>query len=127
MNRLLANDETVKLFLDEEKASPGSTERSLRGANQDIGSGAAVVELQKQYKPHYKEIQKVFKLVSNRVLKPQDGLAINPYLKLPRNSPCYCNSGIKYKRCCLPTEPLAIPTEQAFEAKKLIDRVKRLR
>lgn len=28
----------------------------------------------------------------------------NPYLKYPRNESCYCGSGLKFKKCCLPNE-----------------------
>lgn len=52
------------------------------------------------------------------------GAAWNPYLKYPRNKQCYCNSGKKYKKCCISTEPLAVPKEIAEAAKSLIERIK---
>lgn len=39
---------------------------------------------------------------------PVEGSAWNPLQKYPRNEPCYCGSGKKFKKCCLPFEPLAI-------------------
>lgn len=36
-----------------------------------------------------------------RALIPNVGYVWNPLLKFPRNEPCFCNSGKKFKRCCL--------------------------
>lgn len=41
--------------------------------------------------------------------KPVKGFVRNPLLGLPRNEPCPCRSGKKFKACCLPTI-----AEQAF-------------
>src|SRR5581483_4355822 len=44
-------------------------------------------------------------------LKP--GFEENPLLKIPRNSRCPCQSGKKFKACCLVKIPTAVTTEQA--------------
>jgi uncharacterized protein YchJ len=54
-------------------------------------------------------------------IKAINGAVWNPYLKYPRNKECYCRSGKKYKKCCLSTEPLAVPKEVAEVAKSLIE------
>jgi uncharacterized protein YecA (UPF0149 family) len=33
----------------------------------------------------------------------------NPFIKFERNHPCICRSQKKYKKCCLPKMPRAIP------------------
>lgn len=38
-----------------------------------------------------------------KVYKLLEGNVWNPLLKYPRNSPCYCGSGRKAKKCCLPS------------------------
>jgi hypothetical protein len=40
---------------------------------------------------------KVVRMVS----KPVDGMTYNPLLRIPRNSPCPCMSGKKFKACCI--------------------------
>ena len=41
------------------------------------------------------------------------GQAINPLRQFPRNLPCYCGSGVKFKRCHWGKQPEAIPQEWA--------------
>lgn len=43
--------------------------------------------------------------------KPKKGFDWNPLMKLERNSPCICDSGKKYKKCCLPHMPAILPIE----------------
>jgi hypothetical protein len=59
------------------------------------------------------------------MLKLIPGASWNPYLKYPRNKSCYCGSSKKFKKCCLDTEPKALPTKAAEIAKPLIDRVRK--
>ncbi len=49
----------------------------------------------------------------NKGYKPLNGFQWNPLLKYPRNQACYCHSGKKYKKCCLATELLVIPENEA--------------
>ncbi len=49
--------------------------------------------------------------------RPLKGYAWNPLRKLPRNKPCPCRSGLKFKRCCLANLQPIIP-ESAAEAYK---------
>lgn len=44
---------------------------------------------------------------------PAKGYARNPLLNLPRNEPCPCRSGKKYKVCCLLTQPAYVPEHMA--------------
>jgi hypothetical protein len=43
--------------------------------------------------------------------RPGPGCVPNPLLRKPRNSPCLCGSGKKWKKCCLPLMPLHIKAE----------------
>lgn len=47
--------------------------------------------------------------------KLNPGMAWNPLVTLPRNMPCPCDSGKKYKHCHLPVMPRAIPEKLAAE------------
>jgi hypothetical protein len=60
-----------------------------------------------------------------KVLLP--GGAWNPALKYPRNLPCPCDSGKKFKHCHLPHLPRAVSTEEAKDIKPGIDYVKGLK
>lgn len=42
----------------------------------------------------------------------------NPLLKYPRNESCWCESGVKAKKCCLPKQTLTVPKEFANQAKQ---------
>lgn len=44
----------------------------------------------------------------------------NPMLKYPRNQSCWCKSGLKAKRCCLPKQSRILPQEVAKQAKVLL-------
>lgn len=54
-------------------------------------------------------------------LKP--GFAWNPLLTLPRNIPCPCGGGKKFKHCHLPNMPRAIPEKLATEWAKELKKV----
>ena len=41
--------------------------------------------------------------------RPWEGPAVNPHKHIGRNDPCPCGSGRKYKKCCLPTQTIALP------------------
>lgn len=45
------------------------------------------------------------------------GWSLNPIRKYPRNCLCWCDSGQKAKRCCLPRAAEAIKTELVDEMK----------
>jgi hypothetical protein len=47
---------------------------------------------------------------------PRIGFAFNPLRDYPRNAPCWCGSGVKAKKCHLPTVP---PTVEASKEEKL--------
>lgn len=46
-----------------------------------------------------------------RAYAPKPGFGWNPLRKLDRNGPCVCDSGKKYKKCCLPKMPDVLPAE----------------
>lgn len=50
--------------------------------------------------------------------KLKEGYAYNPSLKLPRNSKCRCDSGFKFKDCCLNRIPRYVTEAQADKIKK---------
>jgi hypothetical protein len=54
-------------------------------------------------------------------------LSWNPIQDLPRNKPCFCDSGKKFKKCCLPLQPKLMPTELALDTLAAIKELKRLR
>jgi len=53
-------------------------------------------------------------------LRPKDGFDWNPLLSLPRNMPCPCGSGRKFKLCHLLTLPKAIPFSMAAQYRKVV-------
>jgi hypothetical protein len=62
-----------------------------------------------------------------RFLKLLPGMAWNPLLGLPRNSPCPCGSGLKFKKCHLSKLPMAVPKKVADLWKKIIATHKQIR
>jgi len=50
--------------------------------------------------------------------KPAKGHTHNPIFKHPRNSPCFCGSGKKFKHCCLKTCPAYVPDDLARQIKE---------
>src|SRR5665213_1674831 len=58
----------------------------------------------------------------NACLMPLPGFTGNPLCKLPRNSPCPCRSGRKFKTCCLSTLIPAVRIEDAKKYQEQIDR-----
>lgn len=51
--------------------------------------------------------------VNRRCFRPVEGNAFNPLLQFPRNHPCICGSGAKFKACCLRLQPRGIPKSLA--------------
>ncbi len=45
--------------------------------------------------------------------KPKEGYEHNPLLTLPRNKPCPCRSGKKFKACCLDKLPRIVSKADA--------------
>jgi hypothetical protein len=58
-------------------------------------------------------------------VKALPGFEMNPFRKYPRNMTCYCESGKKYKNCCLLIEPLAIPKGEAEIARTLVSSLRK--
>lgn len=61
-------------------------------------------------KPDYKAAQQSLNHL-NQFRKPKEGMMWNPLLKHPRNEPCPCGSGIKFKRCHLNSMPVILPKQ----------------
>lgn len=55
----------------------------------------------------------------------RDGSDWNPLLKYPRNESCYCGSGVKFKKCCLPRTQYAVDKKAADAAKPLVDIIRK--
>ncbi len=51
-------------------------------------------------------------------------LVPNPLLKYPRNKPCICQNGKKFKVCHLNQLPRMVPSEMAENAKELLGKLK---
>lgn len=64
-------------------------------------------EKKKTREPKFK--QKVWRL--------SPGIVWNPLARYPRNKGCFCGSGVKSKRCCLPKISRAVPEGLAKEIK----------
>ncbi len=47
--------------------------------------------------------------------RPKEGLVWNPLVALPRNMPCPCASGKKFKSCHLPNLPRVVPKDLAAQ------------
>lgn len=58
---------------------------------------------------------------------PSSGNDWNPFQKYPRNETCYCGSGVKYKRCCVDSDPISIRINVAEQAKPLIQKARKKR
>lgn len=51
--------------------------------------------------------------------KPKPGFAFNPLkTAVGRNDPCICLSGLKFKKCCLPTLPEIVTIEVGEQISK---------
>jgi hypothetical protein len=50
---------------------------------------------------------------SRRCYRVDPGNSWNPLKHYPKNATCWCSSGIKAKRCCLPTTPQFVSVKQA--------------
>lgn len=57
--------------------------------------------------------QKILRKMNRLASKPKPGYAYNPLVKIPRNNPCPCQSGKKFKRCCLEMVPKIVSAEDA--------------
>jgi hypothetical protein len=55
---------------------------------------------------------------------PIGGYDWNPLRDYPRNNPCFCGSGVKAKRCCIPRLHPCVKQELADQLKKYVDYVK---
>lgn len=75
------------------------------------------------------DIQSKDKKLKGRRLfyKPNKGNAWNPLLKYPPNMKCFCTSGKKDKKCCLPFLPAAVTEEEAKNMKLFMDGVFKMR
>jgi hypothetical protein len=56
--------------------------------------------------------------------RPKQGFKWNPMLKYPRNEKCYCGSGLKFKKCCLAHQTLAVPKKFADQAAPLVKQIR---
>ncbi len=49
---------------------------------------------------------------------PKPGFSWNPLMKLPRNEPCVCGSGKKFKKCHLPSMSPILPDKVIADLRK---------
>lgn len=54
------------------------------------------------------------------VFRPKEGRAWNPLSGYPRNEPCWCGSGKKFKKCCLNEQGRTIGTDKAKRMAELV-------
>lgn len=57
-------------------------------------------------------------------LKVLPGYKFNPILRHPRNAPCYCKSGLKFKKCCLLTAKTVVPDDVAAAVTPLVNMIR---
>lgn len=62
---------------------------------------------------------------TNRTWAPIDGHVWNPLLKFPRNKPCPCGTGLKFKHCHLPIISRAVPKDDVGEVAKFVKEVRK--
>jgi hypothetical protein len=77
--------------------------------------------------PEWKKEQKRIAKLSQTMLSLSKGHSWNPLRKYPRNELCFCGSGLKSKKCCLPGLPLAIKTKDAIHLRTMVNEVRRKR
>jgi len=76
--------------------------------------------LEKEAKRQAKEKRKIES--GKRVyLSDREGLDWNPMRSYPRNLPCACGSGKKFKRCCRDKMGELIPVERVPNAKRVVE------
>lgn len=79
-------------------------------------------------------INKAVRALSSRESKERQRMVMtltagwqwNPLLKTPRNKPCPCGKPVKFKECCLPKLPRAVPTTEAI-AVEMVKEIKKAR
>ncbi len=54
---------------------------------------------------------------------PADGRLWNPLREFPRNMPCFCGSGNKFKRCCMKNLEDTVEPQQLAPLKKAMAQV----
>src|SRR5579859_3237184 len=69
---------------------------------------------------NYQKAQAKLNERAKMAFKLLPGHAWNPMRKFPRNNPCPCGSGLKFKKCCLSTMKPAITTSQAQQAEAFL-------
>lgn len=55
-----------------------------------------------------------------RAYHPRDGQAWNPLREWPRNESCFCRSGKKAKKCCLPAIQVTVSIKDAEKLKQIM-------
>jgi len=57
--------------------------------------------------------------------RPKDDSMFNPNRKYPRNLPCPCQSGKKFKKCCLLNQPMVVKkTDHNLKADRAFSKLK---
>lgn len=73
-------------------------------------------------KEHFKEQRKIGQ--GKRVFRAPEGMVWNPLRSYPRNAPCVCGSGKKFKGCHLQELPDTCSASDAKNLQGLVDRAK---
>lgn len=68
---------------------------------------------QPQSQHDFSKIQKQQKYLNRRAFILKSDMDWNPLLNYPRNNPCPCKSGKKFKKCHLNLLPVAVPAKEA--------------
>jgi hypothetical protein len=60
--------------------------------------------------------------MARNAYRPHEGNVWNPLLGYPRNDECFCRSGKKAKKCCLPNVHEVVTEQQALDIKRTLAR-----
>lgn len=74
---------------------------------------SASKEVMKEFEDYVDPTPEQIKQAEKIIADAKEISTYNPFLKWPRNRPCPCNSGKKFKVCCLDTIPKKIPLKNA--------------
>src|ERR1700722_159470 len=73
----------------------------------------------------YKSEREKYTRLSKAALTLSNDMSWNPLLRYPRNALCFCGSGLKSKKCCLPKIPMTIPTKHCESKRQIVDQAVR--
>jgi hypothetical protein len=71
--------------------------------------------------PEWKKDQLKYSKLNKICWKLKKGFQWNPILRYPRNALCWCGSGKKSKKCCLPNASMICKDKEVSGYKQLVN------